>query len=111
MSGGVPKPPPPQPGEFNEKNGGDTAWGRWEQTQEEVHGYVTVPENTRARELQVKFTTTSIKVSLKGSELMGGTLCAAVVADDCYWEMVDGVLMLVLAKVVKAKACGRENPE
>lgn len=30
---------------------------------------------------------------------MGGTLCAAVVADDCYWEMVDGVLMLVLAKV------------
>ena len=54
MSGGVPTPPPPQPGEFNEKNGGDTAWGRWEQTQEEVHGYVTVPENTRARELQVE---------------------------------------------------------
>ena len=41
---------------------------------------------------------------------MGGALEAAVIADDCFWEITDGVLVLTLVKQLRAKACGREDP-
>ena len=46
-----------------------------------------------------------------GAELLAGPLVAPVIADDCFWEIIEGGLVLTFAKQDQAKACGRENAE
>jgi hypothetical protein len=96
----------------DDKNGGTTAWGRFEQTKEDVTCFIKLPEGTRAKMLKVNITSTTVSASLaKGNALMHGTLVAGILADDSYWEINDGTLELHLVKERRAKACGRENIE
>ena len=96
----------------DDKNGGTTAWGRFEQTKEDVICFIKLPEGTRAKMLKVNITSTTVSASLaKGNALMHGTLVAGILADDSYWEINDGTLELHLVKERRAKACGRENIE
>ena len=97
----------------NDNNGGDAPWGRWEQTKTDAIAYIRLPEGTRAKMLKVVFTSTTVTVQLLTTKdtLMQGALVASVIADDCYWEIVDGSLELHFVKELAAKACGRENPE
>ena len=46
-----------------------------------------------------------------GAELLAGPLVAPVIADDCFWEIIEGGLVLTFAKQDQAKACGRESAE
>jgi len=103
---GAPQLPP-----VNEQNGGDTSWGRWEQTKTEVTAYVTLPEGVKPRDCNVKFSSTAIKLVVKGqtAPLLDDTLAGAVIADGCFWEINKGVMVITLEKELQAKACGREN--
>ena len=58
---------------FDEKSGivpSVTPWGKWWQTLEEVHVEISVPENTKSKELLVKITTKSITVVLNVQEIL-----------------------------------------
>ena len=95
----------------NDKNGGSASWGTWEQTKEEITCFLELPAGTKARELKCVITSNTVTASLKGEVLMQGPLVASVVADESYWEINDGKLEFHFDKELKAKACGRENPE
>ncbi|KAL3919938.1 MAG: hypothetical protein SGPRY_005451 [Prymnesium sp.] len=99
--------------QVNEANGGETAWGRWEQTKPEVTLFLPLPEGTKPRDCTVKFTSTAIKATVRGqpAPLLDDTLSAAVVADGCYWELQKGSLVITLEKELAAKTCGRENKD
>mmetsp|Transcript_20936 Transcript_20936/g.42480 ORF Transcript_20936/g.42480 Transcript_20936/m.42480 type:complete len:126 (-) Transcript_20936:477-854(-) len=62
--------------------------------------------------LRVNFTSTFVNAELltTKSVLMQGSLSEAVIADDCHWELVDGVLELHLAKELAAKDCAKTDP-
>lgn len=81
---GAPQLPP-----VNEQNGGETSWGSWEQTKTEVTAYVTLPEGVKPRECNVKFSSTAVKVVVKGqaAPVLDDTLAGAVIADGCFWEI------------------------
>ena len=96
----------------DDKNGGTAAWGRFEQTKEDVICFINLPEGTRAKMLKVNITSGAVSASvINGGALMHGMLVAGIVADDSYWEITDGKLELHLVKEQPAKACGRENIE
>ena len=97
----------------NDKNGGDASWGRWEQTKADAVAFIQLPAGTRAKMINVAFTSTAVSVKLLSTKetLMQGALAFSVIADECYWEIVDGLLELHFVKEQPAKACGRENPE
>lgn len=71
----------------NDKNGGETTWGTWEQTKNEITMYLTLPEGTRAGDCSVRFSSSAIKIAVKGRVLLDDTLSSTVVADECYWEI------------------------
>lgn len=93
----------------DDNNGGTASWGRWQQTKEEVSAVIELPAGTRGRELQISFTSGAVSAVHKGTALLKGSLFAAVIADDCYWEIVDGQLEVHFVKEEPAKACGRED--
>uniref|UniRef100_A0A7S4MF94 CS domain-containing protein n=1 Tax=Prymnesium polylepis TaxID=72548 RepID=A0A7S4MF94_9EUKA len=103
---GAPQLPP-----VNDKNGGETSWGSWEQTKPEVTAFVKLPPGVKPRDCNVKFSSTAIKVSVKGQPdpLLDDMLAAAVVADGCFWEISEGSMVITLEKELQAKACGRED--
>jgi len=84
---------------IDDSKGGTFAWGKFQQDKTKtVLVYVTVPDGTRGRQVQVTFSTNRIKVVALGKELLAGELVAAVVSDECTWEMVDGRLVITLEK-------------
>ena len=93
----------------DDKNGGPMAWGRFEQTKEEVTCFIDLPSGTKAKMLKVNISSSAISAELQGQALIAGPLVAGVIADDSYWEIQDGKLELHLIKELPAKACGREN--
>ncbi|KAL1524026.1 hypothetical protein AB1Y20_018940 [Prymnesium parvum] len=108
VAAGAPSRPP-----VNEQNGGKSSWGTWEQTKTEVTLFLPLPEGAKPRDCQVKFSSTAIKVMVKGqlAPLLDGTLAAAVIANDCFWEIQQGSLVITLEKETPAKASGRESTE
>ena len=56
--------------------------------------YVTVPDGTRGRQVQVTITSKSLKVLALGKQMLAGDLFAPVVADECTWEMADGKVLI-----------------
>jgi hypothetical protein len=84
---------------IDDSKGGTFSWGKFQQDKKEkVLVYIDAPEGTRGRQVQVTITSKKLKVVVLGKEVMSGELCAAVVADECTWEMSDGKVLLTLEK-------------
>ena len=61
----------------DDKNGGTAAWGRFEQTKEDVICFINLPEGTRAKMLKVNITSGAVSASvINGGALMHGMLVA-----------------------------------
>ena len=97
--------------DVNDKNGGDASWGWWEQTRGEAVGFIRLPAGTKGRHLRVTFTSTFVNAELLSTQevLMQGPLAAAVIADDCHWEIVDGILEVHLTKQEAATDCAKND--
>ena len=84
---------------MDDSKGGTFSWGKFQQDKEKtVLMYVTVPEGTRGRQIQVTFSTKRLKVVALGKELLAGELFGAVVSDECTWEISEGKLLITLEK-------------
>ena len=84
---------------IDDSKGGEFRWGKFQQDKKTtVLVYVTVPEGTRGRQVQVTITTKRLKVAALGKELLSGELVGAVVADESTWEMSDGKVLITLEK-------------
>ena len=84
---------------IDDTKGGTFSWGKFQQDKKTtVLLYVTVPDGTRGRQVQVTFGTKRLKVVVLGKEVIAGELFGAVTADDCTWEMADGKLLITLEK-------------
>ena len=84
---------------IDDSKGGIFSWGKFQQDKATtVLLYVTVPDGTRGRQVQVTFSTKRLKVVALGKELLAGELVAPVVSDECTWEMSDGRLLITLEK-------------
>ena len=84
---------------IDDSKGGVFSWGKFQQDKSKtVLMYVTVPEGTRGRQVQVTFSTQRLKVVALGKELVAGELVAPVVADECTWEISEGQLLITLEK-------------
>ena len=84
---------------IDDSKGGTFSWGKFQQDKTKtILIYVTVPDGTRGRQVQVTFGTKRLKVVALGKELLAGELFAPVVADECTWEMSDGKLLITLEK-------------
>jgi hypothetical protein len=66
----------------------------WTQTLSEVNVVVTVPENTRGRDLNVTITKNHLKVGLrsqpKNTYIVDAPLTKSVICDDSFWTVEDG---------------------
>ena len=84
---------------IDDSKGGEFTWGKFQQDKKTtVLVYVTVPEGTRGRQVQVTITTKKLKVVALGKELLSGELFGLVVADESTWEMSDGKILITLEK-------------
>ncbi|KAJ1530387.1 hypothetical protein ONE63_005296 [Megalurothrips usitatus] len=87
---------------FDEKSGivrSTTPWGCWWQTVQEVHIEVTLPPNTKSKEINVNIQPKFIEVVVRKVSVFKGNLFSPVHADDCVWTIEDGSLLdIVLSK-------------
>ena len=75
---------------IDDTKGGVFSWGKFQQDKkQQVLVYVTVPEGTRGRQVQVTMRSRSLKVVAWGKEVMSGDLFGPIVVDDSTWEMED----------------------
>jgi len=82
------KPPPPV------GNGGTVQQKYvWTQTLAEVNVILSVPENTRGRDLNVTVAKTHLKVGLRsqpGTWIVDAPLTKSIICDDSFWTVEDG---------------------
>lgn len=72
---------------------------RWTQTSTDISTWVTLPLGTRARELSVTITPTSLSVSLGWyGTLLTGEMHQRLKSSECRWCLEDNVLHLILIK-------------
>ncbi|KAL9187608.1 hypothetical protein ACHAXT_005986 [Thalassiosira profunda] len=73
----------------------------WTQTLQELTVTVTLPDNTRGRDLTVTMNKTHLKIGLKGKPLLvDDDLTHAIIVDDSFWTVEDGNrLVLTLQKL------------
>ncbi|XP_026808076.1 LOW QUALITY PROTEIN: nudC domain-containing protein 2-like [Rhopalosiphum maidis] len=88
---------------FDEKSGivpCNTEWGRWWQTVDELHIEVTLPVNTKSKDVKVNVTNSSITCQILGKTLFSGNLFGKVRSDDTLWTLEDNgtLLNIVLTK-------------
>lgn len=87
-------------------NGGSTERYKWTQTLDECSVLISVPENTRGKDLDVTIKATSLTVKLKKEAddplLLDGALTQKVVPSESTWTIEGGVLIVVLYKQKKA---------
>lgn len=84
-------------------NGGSTDKYTWTQNLEECSVLITVPKNTRGKDLDVQLKATTVSVKLKGhpDALVEGTLSAKINPSESTWTLEGNVLIIVLDKHVK----------
>jgi len=73
----------------------------WDQTPESVELTVRLPAGAAARDVRVEVKPTRLRVTLRGAVLVEGRTGGEVRAadeGDWEWELVDGVLLVTLAK-------------
>ncbi|KAF8337483.1 putative nudC protein [Cantharellus anzutake] len=69
---------------------------KWRQELGEVDVTLEVPKGTRAKDLDVKITKTTLKVGLKGEEpIIEGQLCKEIKVEDSTWTIEDQSRVLV----------------
>lgn len=88
----------------NSGNGGQTDKYSWGQTLDEVFVYLPLPDNVRAKDLDVQIKALTLKVGVKGqTPIVDGEFFKKVKAGDCMWNVEsDGnkrLLNLTLTKV------------
>ena len=89
-------------------NGGSTKRYTWTQTLDECSVLISVPENTRGKDLDVSIKASSLSVKLKNPAegnspfLVDGTLTENVVPSESTWTIEGGVLIVVLYKQKKS---------
>jgi DNA mismatch repair ATPase MutL len=72
-------------------NGGKTDKYVWTQTLEELHMYITVPKEIRAKDMKVLIETTKCFVAVKGqTPIIEGEFPERIKADDSIWTIEDG---------------------
>jgi hypothetical protein len=85
-------------------NGGVTDTYRWQQTLEETTVFISLPDNTVSKQLDVKIMPTKLKVGIKGQPpIIDGEFPKKIKIDDSIWTLeqdgVKRVLQLNLSKV------------
>ena len=71
----------------------------WEQTLEEVHVYIDVPEGVRSKMLDVSITASQLRIGLRGNPpFIDEPFQETVNSTDSLWTLEDGVLHLSLTK-------------
>jgi len=88
---------------FDEKSGiipCNTEWGRWWQTVDELHIEVTLPVNTKSKDVEVRVTNSNVTCRVLGKTVFSGNLFRKVHADETVWTIEDNgtLLNIVLAK-------------
>lgn len=80
-------------GEKKEKpagNGGKTDKYVWTQTLDELHMYIPVPKDTRAKNMNINIGTTKCLVAIKGqTPIVDGEFTEKIKADDSIWTVED----------------------
>jgi len=72
-------------------NGGKTDKYVWTQTLEELHMYIPVPQDTRAKNMNINIGTTKCLVAIKGqTPIIDGEFTEKIKADDSIWTVEDG---------------------
>ncbi len=73
----------------NSGNGGETNLYKWTQTLEEVCVFVPLPENTVAKQLDIKMMNTKLEVGLKSQpeKFIDGKLHKKIKTDDSIWTV------------------------
>jgi hypothetical protein len=72
-------------------NGGKTDKYVWTQTLEELHIYIPVPKDTRAKNMDINIGTTKCHVAVKGqAPIISGEFTEKIKADDSIWTVEDG---------------------
>jgi hypothetical protein len=74
---------------------------KWNQIGEEVEVLINLPKGTKAKDLNVKFTSSNIDVALKATPdapLVEGKLFSAIVSGDSTYTIADSVLTITLCK-------------
>ncbi|XP_008181267.1 nudC domain-containing protein 2 isoform X1 [Acyrthosiphon pisum] len=96
---------------FDEKSGiipCNTEWGRWWQTVDELHIEITLPVNTKSKDVKVNVTNSSITCQILGKPLFSGNLFRKVRADDTLWTLEDNGTLLNIV-LTKADYSNKEN--
>lgn len=85
---------PPPPG-----NGGKTDKYVWTQQLADLAINIPVPVGTKAKMLDIKFTNSKLKVSIKGKEpIIDGEFYNRIIVDDSFWTLEDNEIVLTLTK-------------
>lgn len=84
-----------------ERTSSDGAY-RWSQTDQDVEISVPVPEDTKSKEVKVKFLPRQLVVTVRDTTL-DLTLFAPVRPDECNWTLSKGVLSITMEKVSEGR--------
>ena len=74
----------------NSGNGGETDKYQWQQTLEEVTGFIYLPDNTKANMLDVKIGIHDFRVALKSKPnepIVEGKWCKKINSGDSFWSI------------------------
>lgn len=84
-------------------NGASTSKYNWSQGTNEVTVQIPLPEGTRAKNLNVEFTSTQLKTGIKGSNqvLLAGEFSEKIKPEDSTWTVDGSSLVLVLEKMAE----------
>ncbi|KAL4097971.1 hypothetical protein QTP88_022650 [Uroleucon formosanum] len=96
---------------FDEKSGiipCNTEWGRWWQTVDELHIEITLPVNTKSKDVKVNVTNSSITCQIFGKTLFSGNLFRKIRSDDTLWTLEDNGTLLNIV-LTKADYSNKEN--
>jgi hypothetical protein len=73
----------PEPSQLS----GETDVYNWNQTEKEVELYVRVESSVKGKEVNCQIKSTSLTLSVRGEVLINGNFYAAVVPDECNWQI------------------------
>lgn len=97
----APKVPNPDKVEISTSNGAKTDKYNWNQDINDVTVQIKLPPGTKSRDLDVRFEPKRISVALKSDKsnpLLSGELFDKIHADNSYWSLDEGTIIISLEK-------------
>lgn len=79
-------------------NGAETEKYKWSQDLSDVTMQLPLPSGCKGKEIQVKFETKHLKVTVRGEVVLDGELAETVHHASSYWSIDDGTLVIILEK-------------